>query len=217
MKSADLNETILSQYANSPAIMALIRSMNDRIDPAADIQMFYDQVWNINTATTWGLDNWGRILGISRLIEIQGDDATFGFLGSTMQPFGQGTFARPQATNIYSLTDDAYRALLMLKAAANVSDCSVPGINSIIQNMLAGRGPCYVLEVGPMQIRYVFEFWLTPYERALMRNQTVPPKPGGVGYEILEIDIPNTFGFMGSGLQPFNQAMFKNGGPVNAY
>lgn len=216
MRTGDLNATILSQYANSPAIMALIRGMNKMIDPAADIEKFLREVWDISTATTWGLDNWGRILGISRLLEIQGDDPTFGFMGSTLQPFGRGTFTRPGATSIYSLADEAYRALLMLKAAANVSNCSVPSLNSIIQNMLAGRGPCYVLEVGAMQIRYVFEFILTPYERALMRNQNVPPKPAGVGYEVLEVDIPNTFGFSGSGLQPFNNAPF-NGGPVHAY
>lgn len=217
MQSTDLNSTVLSQYANSPTLLRLLQGMNAYIDPTVDIQLWHAQVWNIYTATTWGLDNWGRILGISRRLEIQAVDATFGFFGSTLLPFNQGTFTREAATSIYELTDDAYRALLLLKAAANISNCSIPSLNSILDNMLSGRGPAYVLEVGTMRIRYVFEFYLTPYERALVSKQSVPPKPAGVGYEVYEIDPPNTFGFFGSNLQPFNQGMFKNGGPVDAY
>lgn len=159
---------------------------------------------------------WGRILGISRTIVLSGDDEVLGFAGSELQPFNVGTFYQPRVTQAYTLGDDAYRLLLMLKAAANISDTSVPSLNRLLQFLFADRGNAYVLEVGVMKIRFVFEFDLQPYERALILRQDVPPKPAGVGYELFTLAYP-AFGFAGSGLHPFNQGTFAQGGPVDAY
>ena len=73
-----------------------------------------------------------------------------------------------------------------------------------------------VLHVGTMHIRYLVEFRLLPYQRALILRDDVPPKPAGVGYDIFEVPYP-AFGFAGSGLHPFNQGTFVPGGPVDAY
>ena len=53
--------TLASQYANSPALLAVIKGMNDSIDPTARIDDFYRLVWNVDTAVGHGLDVWGRI------------------------------------------------------------------------------------------------------------------------------------------------------------
>lgn len=209
-------ETILSQYEHSPRIMGTARAMGDGLDTAPGIELFTREVMDIRTAGTWGLDVWGRILGISRTIVLSGDDEVLGFAGSELQPFNVGTFYQPRVTQAYTLGDDAYRLLLMLKAAANISDTSVPSLNRLLQFLFADRGNAYVLEVGVMQIRFVFEFDLQPYERALILRQDVPPKPAGVGYELFTLAYP-AFGFAGSGLHPFNQGTFAQGGPVDAY
>ena len=46
----DISATIQSQYACSPKIMALAQGFADLIDPEADLQLFYDKVFNIDTA-----------------------------------------------------------------------------------------------------------------------------------------------------------------------
>ena len=196
--------------------MGTVRAMGDGLDTAPGIELFIRKVMDIRTAGTWGLDVWGRILGISRTIVLSGDDEVLGFAGSELQPFNVGTFYQPRVTQAYTLGDDAYRLLLMLKAAADISDTSVPSLNRLLQFLFADRGNAYVLEVGVMKIRFVFEFDLQPYERALILRQDVPPKPAGVGYELFTLAYP-AFGFAGSGLHPFNQGTFAQGGPVDAY
>lgn len=211
----DVNRTIISQYANSSRILDLINNENTYIDPRPDFDNFYNIVWNVNTARGFGLDIWGRIVGITRLLEIDDPGDTFGFYGSGLVPFNQGTFGPHTTKTSYFLSDDAYRTLILLKALVNISACDIPTLNNILTSMLDGRGRCYILEVGTMKIRYVFEFNLTPYERALFSKDGITPRPGGVGYETYEIDTPSTFGFAGSGLQPFNQGVFANGGVIN--
>lgn len=212
-------ETMLSQYVHSPRLTALIRGMEQAMDPEPALEEWRRRALDVLTADGWGLDQWGRIVDIGRVIALSGDDGAFGFMGSGLRPFGQGTFhdAGHAATGTYRLADQAYRDLILLKAAANVSDCSVPSLNRLLARLYGDRGAAYVLDVAPMRIRYVFNFPLRPWERALMGREDVPPKPAGVGYEVLEIDPPHTFGFAGSHLQPFNQGVFAIGGPINAY
>ena len=211
----NVGRTIISQYANSPRIVALIENANQYIDPRADLDNFYNIVWNVNTAKGFGLDIWGRIVGIDRLLEINDPGDTFGFLGSGLTPFNQGTFGIHQAKTSYLLADDAYRTLILLKALVNISASDMPTLNSILTSMFSKRGRCYILEVGVMRIRYVFEYTLTPYERALFLKDGITPRPAGVGYETYEIETSSTFGFAGSGLQPFNQGTFAPGGPID--
>lgn len=214
----NVKSTLLSQYDNSPVINQLVHGTNAAVDPAPDIVAFYDAVFNVLSATGWGLDQWGKIVNIGRTLNVQAEEALFGFAGSGLQPFGQGTFVNGGlSTTTYTLTDAAYRELILLKAAANLSDCSLPSLNRLLQQLYADRGNMYVIETGPMTIRYVFEFYLKPYERALMQREDIPPKPAGVGYEVFEVDPATTFGFAGSGLQPFNQGTFLNAKPVAAY
>ena len=76
----DLEQTILSQYANSPTIVQLVTNLNAYIDPTTNIDAFYDFVWNVDTAKGYGLDVWGRIVGVGRVLEIATVDY-FGFTG----------------------------------------------------------------------------------------------------------------------------------------
>lgn len=202
-------DSVQSQYAASPIIRELVDRINAQVDPAVDIQLFYDKIFNIHTAEGWGLDNWGRILAIGRLLNVEPDDF-FGFNGSLLQPFDQQVFYYSGVTNNYRLEDAPYRQLLLYKAAANIAASDLATLNYLLNQVFGGRG-AYILESGVMSIRYYFEFILTPYERALMRLDFIPPRPAGVGYEWIEAPPRETFGFNGSGLQPFNQATFNRG------
>lgn len=209
--------TLISQYDNSPRLRALLLGLERAVDPWLDIQEFYRSVFDPRTAVGWGLDCWGQIVGIGRHIELEGTDAAFGFDGSELQPFGQGTFWSEDATSYYRLTDEAYRQLIFFKAAINITDGSLASLNRIMDMMFGERGTVCVLHVGTMRIRFYFDFYLRPFERALIAREDVPPKPAGVGFDVYEIRRADTFGFQGSGLQPFNQGNFAIGGPRDAY
>jgi len=61
-----IEDTIASQYANSPRLMLIIQELHNAIDPTKNIQDFYRLIWNLETAQGAGLDIWGRIVGINR-------------------------------------------------------------------------------------------------------------------------------------------------------
>ena len=61
-------QTVVSQYGNSPTITSLIESFNDAVDPSSNIDNFYTWVWDVSSAQGFGLDIWGRIVGVSRTI-----------------------------------------------------------------------------------------------------------------------------------------------------
>src|ERR1700731_1609022 len=86
--------TVLSQYANSPTIMQLVKNLNDYIDPTNNINAFFNMIWNIDTAVGYGLDVWGRIVGVGRVLKIATVDY-FGFQGpsgASGLPWNQGIF-----------------------------------------------------------------------------------------------------------------------------
>lgn len=215
----NVEQTILSQYANSPTLCALIQNMNQYIDPQADLDAFYDMVWNVETAKWFGLDIWGRIVNVSRMLRIPGAVTYFGFneaytkatAATGPQPWGQAPFyAGDLVTQTYQLADNAYRTLIYTKALSNISDCTAPSINQLLQNLFAGRGRCYVTDTGKMEMRLTFEFALLPFEIAILTQSGAIPRPAGVYVRVMQVDLATTFGFAEGSGQPFNQGVFFN-------
>jgi hypothetical protein len=182
----DYWETVLSQYANSPILTGLISNFFHYIDQTANMDAFFDLVWNVNTAQGWGLDVWGRIVGVTRTLQVS-DVSYFGFAQAspTVGTFGQGIFySGTPLTGNYQLTDSSFRQLIFAKALANISDGSIPGINQILLSLFPGRGNCYVTDGEDMTMTYTFDFPLSPVEIAIVVQSGVLPKPVGVAASI---------------------------------
>lgn len=203
--------TIQSQYGASPHIVGLVEKAAERLDPNKDIQTFYDKVFNPKTAQGIGLDIWGRIVGVDRYLVVDNEDA-FGFLGSLLMGFNQAPFYVRGVTDRFRLSDEAYRFLIFLKAAANIGEATLPSIKRTLTAIF--DQPVYVFNFAPMVVRVVFLFYLTPYQRALLMNYGLLNLGAGVGFEFYQIDPHGTFGFAGSGLQPFGQGIFDPFGIV---
>ena len=174
--------TVMEQYANSPAITSVIGSLFAALDQTENANNFYDQVWNIDTATGYGLQALGRIVGVSNVISYTAAPASFGF---KQQPqaltFGQGTFfGGVNVTTNYTLSDPAFRNLIKAKAAANISNCSIPALNNILQVLFPNRGNAYVTDGANMTMTYTFQFSLSPTEIAIITQAGVLPVPSGV-------------------------------------
>lgn len=198
-------QTVLSQYGNSPILLALIEGMNDAIDPRANIDAFFQNVWNIDTAQGYGLDVWGRIVGITRYIQVPSNIDYFGFkTGGSPEhslPFGSGVFyAGKNSTQTYALSDAAYRSLILFRAMVNIAAVNIPTLNRLINLLLGGitglyvangyvldgyfsnRGgqQAYVVDLGNMQMRYVIGYSLNVYQSAIVNTPGVLPNPSGV-------------------------------------
>lgn len=174
--------TVLSQYANSPIILALIDAFAQWLDPGSRFDSFYNLMWNIDTAVGYGLDVWGRILGVNRVLQV----ASSKFIGfstdSAAQTFGHGIwYSGQKATSNVALTDDAYRMLLLAKAALNITNASIPAINAILLNLF-GQG--YVIDNQDMTMVYHFTAPLTPVETSIVYQSGVLPKPAGVSFSV---------------------------------
>lgn len=185
----DYWRTILSQYANSEILTTIIGDLFECLDQTANFDAFFDLIWNVDTAQGYGLDVWGRIVGVSRVLQIPVATTYLGFEemgGAQVEGFNQAPFyAGDPVTNNYSLSDDAYRLLIFAKALANITDGSVASINRLLLSLFPNRGNCYVTDGLNMTITYTFAFSLTSVEFAIVSNSGVLPRPAGVSTTIV--------------------------------
>lgn len=219
----NVEKTIIAQFANSPSMTALIGSFNDAVDARPDFQNFYDFVWNIATAQGFGLDIWGRIVGLpnGRYLQLGADNQTLGFENADVPPdwapFNQGTFyTGANSSTTFRLADDPFRTLILAKALANITGTTSQALNQLLRNLFPGRGRAYVIDRGKsntafngMQMSFVFEFALTAVEYAILTQSGVLPHPAGVGFNVIVIQ-PGQFNFREEGLQatPFGSGTF---------
>jgi hypothetical protein len=210
----NVQQTIISQYAQSGIIGQLIEDWNEDLDPTANVESFYYNVWNILTAQGTALDNWGKILGVSRNLQIPNTGSgQFGFydgandwVGFNQGPMNSGNSA---ATQTITLPDAEYLQLLLTKAAANICRTTIQGLSRLVQNLFGSFGPCFVQDIGNMQMSYVFQFQLTPVQRAIVTSSGALPHPTGVGVYIVTFDPTAQFAFNGGTGQPMGQGIFN--------
>ena len=208
----NVEQTILSQYANSPVIVQLVKNMNDYIDQSTDFQNWYDFVWNVGTAQGFGLDIWGRIVGIDRVVELQDLTGFFGFETQTRTndylPFDQGVWFSGSNPLPYSQSDQLYRKMILVKALANISQCTAPAVNQLLQNIFVDRGKCYCNDLGAMTCKLTFEFTLEPVEKKYLDNGIIP-HPAGVLMTYEEVGENIGFKEMGAHAYPFGEGTWR--------
>lgn len=182
-------DTLQSEFANSPTIVQLVANMNAWFDPRANIDDFFNLMWNVDTAVGYGLDVWGRIVGVTRVLQIS-NTSYFGFTGPSSAsgvPWNQGVFYNGEAlTSNYSLSDDNYRVLILAKALANICNATIPAINQILINLFGQNGlipqagNSYCTDDGGMAMTYTFSSALDPISSAIVYQSGVLPTPCGV-------------------------------------
>lgn len=216
----DVKRTIISQYGQSPTIRQLIDDMNEYIDPTVDMEAFYNLVWNVDTAVGFGLDIWGRIVGVGRLLRLTANDPILGFDNPSTPPdwqtFGHGRFSNgiESGGDAYELPDDAFRVLILTKALSNIVATTPRSLNQLLRNLFPGRGRVYVRDLGGMAMQFVFNFSLTPVEYAIVAQSNALPHPAGVFYSVVVNPSPGVFfGFRNSNpgsVLPFNYGIFNS-------
>ncbi|MCP1274822.1 DUF2612 domain-containing protein [Gluconobacter albidus] len=195
----NVNETILAQFANDPSINTIIEGFNQAVDPSGLIDLFYDQVFNPQTAIGWGLDVWGRIVGVGRVLNV----AETGYIGfheaddgtSVIGGFGYGIFYGGQgSTSNFALTDDAFRTLIFAKAAANICDGSIASINAILMLLFSANGNIWVEETSEDVMTIRHNFIMTAVQAAMIEQTGVLCRPStiSVAYAFAWVPQPDT-------------------------
>jgi hypothetical protein len=206
-------DTILTQYSSSAKLLSIINTFYqaEKIDDFTD--EFIERVWDLTTCETFGLDVWGKIVGVSRYIIAPIDNQAFGFSEADdaspdyPTPFNDSPFfgGLQETTNV-KLGDDAYRTLIFCKAFSNISIATIPDVNRFLKILFYNRGRAYCVNYRDMTMGMTFEFQLAPYEEAILTNYAVAPIPSGVLVNIHQIITPY-FGFS-SDSYPFNDGTF---------
>lgn len=193
--SVNIEGNILWQYENSPALKSLIQQKQDwyDINQTKFWQDWAKDVLNIQTANDFGLKIWGLLLGVSRIYDINGVQTT--------------------------LTTEQYRMLLKSRLFYMTMNCSIPEINKYLKSVFNANGLTnenfIVQDNLDMTMNYVLDFEPTAEQLALFLNCDILPRPQGVKIKLYSINKNKTFGFNGSGMQPFNQGTFWNRTPLN--
>ena len=207
----DALEPVQSQYAASPRILALLVKKAALLDPGRVLLRWDEGIFNPKTAQGVGLDIWGRIVGIGRKLWVENVDF-FGFHGQNLQNFAQAPFwIKSLASGQVDLSDEAFRFLIFYKAMANIGESTMAAVNSMLSALFEadhGPGSCYVLETGVMEVRAVFNFYLSGYEQALLEQHGLLDRPAGVGFGWYQHDPQELFGFSGQELQNFDTGVF---------
>ena len=210
--------TVISQYANSPRILALVQAFAAAVDPTRLIDAFVTNIWDIDSATSYGLDVWGRIVNVRRGLYIPGGEtgALFGFgeegAGNVFTfgnaPFNTGSTLTPN----YQLADDIFRRLILVKALSNISGRTIQAVNAALMMMFPGRGNVYITDIGMMQARVIFNFVPTPLELAILLQSGAFPWPSGVQVTYQSLNSGLTLGFAEQGptVGDFQNGVFNN-------
>jgi hypothetical protein len=166
----------------------MIDSFNAALDQTENIDNLYDMIWNVATAVGYGLDVWGRIVGVGRTLKFPGGATYLGNEeANSWTGFGQGGFYSGGgiSTN-FILSDQDFRRLILAKAATNICDGSIQSINRILLALFPLRGACYVADNQNMSLTYTFQFTLTPVELAIVETSGALPNPAGVVINVVQ-------------------------------
>lgn len=199
--------TVQSQYSASPRILALAGMYWDMLNPGSEIQTMLDDMLNPSTARGYGLDVWGRIVGIKRAtVPVSGEYLAFD-PDPLSNPDGDSWNNAPfnPLTPQGLATDTVFRVYVMVKAMMNIGNGSLADINKYFSLMFPDSG-IQVIHAGTMIIR-VLDYDAVLTDAALMALRSIDWVPAGVGWQVWQGE-PDCFGFLGSELQPFDQAPF---------
>lgn len=192
----EVSRTIMAQYANAPRLCGLIDRMNTAIDPQIIFDRFYDEVWNINTAKGYGLDIWGRIVGLSRMMPVI-TNLYFGFAEETIlfiRPFNQAPFYNGEVNGdgYVTLSDKLYRSLILAKAFSNICSATISDMNRILRFLFGVQTDdygepqwteerqCWVTDNFDMSLTINFTWSPTAFEASILINSEIFPRPAGV-------------------------------------
>ena len=191
--------TILKQYVGSSKLIDWLLLMKAEISIDKFLDDFHDNVWNLDTANSYGLDIWGKIVDLPRTLPFETNEQFFGFNEALI--VGTPTATDPTPFNdmpfyssVYSATggqvilnDDAYRKAIYMKAMSNITNCTVSNLNNMLMYMFGTSGNSWVERDGPNAMSYHFAFTPSESELAIVQSGILPKPSGAVVSYVFEV------------------------------
>ena len=204
--SVDLMKSLLWQHDNAEHLKSLIEQKQKWYNEnhCGFWRDWYRDVFNLDTANSFGLSVWSRILNIPLQVQIDGsaNKPAFGF-GVNHQNFNNGNFARARDGE-QALNEDQARLVLKLRYLQLISNGTVPQINEWLSDLFSDLGRVFVVDNHDMTATYFFEFEPSAQLKFILEKYDILPRPAAVGIN-WQVQIRPSFGF---GENHFN---FNNG------
>ena len=184
--SANLLEAILWQYNDAEKLISLVENDNDwyQENVINFLNQWYYDVFNVDTATEFGLSVWAKILDVNFATppEDTRDTNVFGF-GTYYNNFYVSNFS-PVKDTTYQLSLSQKRLIIKLTYQKYNVFPSIPNVNKIIKNLIADAA--YVIDNMDMSVTIVTNTTLDSGIEFILQNFNLLPIPAGVSYEIVE-------------------------------
>lgn len=191
MKIANINNTVslleclLWQYDKAERLKSLIQACQDEFEGNTTQfwDNFYSNIFNLDTANSFGLTVWGNLLGVQRPSYVDEND------------------------QVLPYSDNMYRLFLKSRIFFMFNNGSVYQFNKYIQFLFPNL-PILVLDNLDMSLDLIFYYTPSTEELAVLSNPDFLPRPSGVQINIKVINPQNIFGFEDSLLSGFDQGTF---------
>ena len=180
----DLNGVYLWQYEQGENVKKLIENKQKFLKK--NVEDFWNDwilnVFNIDTATEFGLEIWGTILGV-----------------------GRPSYEEDGETIIFS--DEQYRRVLKGRILLMLSDGTIKSINEYL-NYLFPDKPVFAVDYYDMSLNIVFYYTPDASEMAVIQMDGFLPRPAGVEVNYYIVPPDEVFGFDGQELSTFDNGTF---------
>lgn len=209
------NYKTLSTFFNKDcSLTRLVNEITTAIDFSYILDGFYDNFFNIDSASSYWVEIWGRIVGLDRAVKLLNNDA-FGFAGSNAKTFNEGSFfGGDPAGNSFTISNlTLYRHAIKTKQLINISGCTIPELNEIVAYFFDDAAASFVTDNYDMTITYWLAVAETDDKAIIFTSPVFCPRPAGVRvkFKYNEVYSPinyEFFGFDGSRYKTFNEAPF---------
>lgn len=205
--SVDLLRAVLWQYDGAPAIQSLLQQKSDwyEANQAQFWQDWYRDVFDLDTASEFGLAVWARILGIPLQVDLPPSPLskpTWGF-GDFNDNFFDSNFSR-LGESIQNLSTEQKRLVLKLRYIQLTSRGTVPEINRALTDLFEDSGGAYVIDRYDMTCIVFFRSAPNESLRFVLEEYDLLPRPAGVGLAYQVAGRP-AFGF-----GPYNENFYES-------
>ena len=182
--SLNLMVAILWQYEEAEKLKAVVEAKQQWVNQNQRDFWYgwYRDVFNIDTANTFGLSVWARILDAPLTISVapQKNKIPFGF-GSFNKNFSNGNFGINNDQS-QGLSLEQQRLVIRFRYFQITTTCSIPEINQFLKDSFSSDGKAYVTYDKPAN-KIIYNFGFTPDSQLkfVLDEFDLLPRPASIG------------------------------------
>jgi hypothetical protein len=179
----DYLSRITSQHRDKPLFTAVVRALTEAFAATTNLELGLPEAFNLDTAVGAQLDAVGLWIGLGRRVSVPLEDVYFEWDGPAVLGWDSGSWQGPfdPDSGLVMLPDDAYRAILRAKVAANHWDGTIPGAYDAWAIAFSGGQVIILQDHQDMSMTVGFVGPPLPaIEQALLVGSALPLKPMGV-------------------------------------